>query len=524
MRYSIEGQELTDIADALRRRHGETEWITVTEAQPVAGAALHSNNMTGFGEFTDELLEGSSASIYSKYTTVEIPDGKAKVKYCVSKMSFMIYAGSTSGELLFQISSTEAQQPVIGEIILEAPVLVFRAVSGDHGSSNAYYAEVYMMDADGNYKETVDVEVEREIKNTYKSSEMAQAIDDIPLPPPEEAFVYSGDCKYRFSYLAYNWMINLYGDKITTNQITDSSYMFFINTEIEEIPFDFNFAYPHTTYNHTQATYMFNSNQRLKKIGKLINWYPNSVNNIFNSCYCLRELPELVNPNWTRLQTYQYANCGAMFQNCYSLRSIPESWLKNLWGIQTSTSHPFYYMFAYCYSLDEIRGLSTKPIKGTSNMFGNGPGGTFSYCGRLKDVIFETNEDGTAVVTEWKNQSVNLLMAGWVHSSSYLLNHNSGCTLADEVKDDATYQANKDNPNWWSTKIPYSRYNHDSAVRTINSLPDTSAYLATAGGTNTITFNEIGGELTDGGACGTLTAEEIAVAAAKGWTVTFAKW
>ena len=67
----------------------------------------------------------------------------------------------------------------------------------------------------------------------------------------------------------------------------------------------------------------------------------------------------------------------------------------------------------------------------------------------------------------------------------------------------------------------FSRYNHDSAVETLNSLPDTSEYLATAGGTNTIQFTGYQGALTDGGAINTLTEEEIAVATAKGWTVTF---
>ena len=66
-----------------------------------------------------------------------------------------------------------------------------------------------------------------------------------------------------------------------------------------------------------------------------------------------------------------------------------------------------------------------------------------------------------------------------------------------------------------------SVYNHNSAVETINSLPDTSAFLAEVGGTNTITFYSDQGANTEGGAIGNLTAEEIAVAAAKGWTVAF---
>ena len=78
----------------------------------------------------------------------------------------------------------------------------------------------------------------------------------------------------------------------------------------------------------------------------------------------------------------------------------------------------------------------------------------------------------------------------------------------------------KNDPDSWTYDINYSKYNHDSAVETINSLPDTSAYIATAGGTNTIKFDGASGAKTDGGAINTLTEEEIAVAAAKGWTVT----
>lgn len=67
----------------------------------------------------------------------------------------------------------------------------------------------------------------------------------------------------------------------------------------------------------------------------------------------------------------------------------------------------------------------------------------------------------------------------------------------------------------------YSRYDKASAIRTINSLPDTSAYLASAGGTNTIKFKGEAGLKTDNGAINTMTADEIAVATAKGWTVSF---
>ena len=97
-----------------------------------------------------------------------------------------------------------------------------------------------------------------------------------------------------------------------------------------------------------------------------------------------------------------------------------------------------------------------------------------------------------------------------------ILNYNSGITVDKRVIDDTTYQALKNDPDWYSLDVNYSRYNHDSAVNTINSLPDCSA----SGGTNTIKFKGESGALTDGGAINTLTEEEIAVATAKGWTVS----
>ena len=91
--------------------------------------------------------------------------------------------------------------------------------------------------------------------------------------------------------------------------------------------------------------------------------------------------------------------------------------------------------------------------------------------------------------------------------------------MSVEVIDNTSYNLYKNEPDWFTTDIAYSRYNHDSAVATINSLPDTSAYLAENGDKNTITFKGDSGSATDGGAINTLTEEEIAVATAKGWTV-----
>ena len=142
---------------------------------------------------------------------------------------------------------------------------------------------------------------------------------------------------------------------------------------------------------------------------------------------------------------------------------------------------------------------------------------TVSDCYRLKDFKFKLNQDNTPKIGLFKKQIFDFSNhTGWGNSESYILDYNSGITSAKKVTDAASYQALKDDPDWYTLDVNYSRYNHDSAVNTINTLPDTSAT-----GTNTIKFKGQAGALTDGGAINTLTTQEIAVATAKGWTVAF---
>ena len=208
-----------------------------------------------------------------------------------------------------------------------------------------------------------------------------------------------------------------------------------------------------------------------------------------------------------------------MFTYCHSLRSIPMNLIKS-GNPYVNYSFSYYYSgFGDCYSLDELINLPLPYTKAKWNY--NAFSSTFYSCHRLKNVTFALN-DGVPYTVTWKSQVINLSVnIGYAPNDYTILDYNSGITKDKKVTDDATYQALKNDPDWWTRDINYSRYNHDSAVATINSLPDTSAYLATAGGTNTIKFNGQAGALTDGGAINTLTEEEIAVAAAKGWTCSF---
>lgn len=370
-------------------------------------------------------------------------------------------------------------------------------------------------------------------EDVYKPREMAEAIDAIEgrdpdctgMHIPEEALVIGSDCSYAFNFGRYDWFLEQCGDKITTENITNSVYMF-QNSQAESIPFEFNFD--NSTFRNN--SHMFNGCKRVTEIGTIRNMYPSELNGFFTNCQMLRYLPKFENLNMNRVYSYQYSNMGGMFSYCYSLREIPEDFLEKVYAPLATAG---YYLpwngLSNNYVLDEVKGLNPQSSTITSNSFNN----CFTNCYRLKNIIFATQEDGTPYVCNWKNQTIDISSksqpVGFARHdyTERITGFNSGITEDKFVYDDATYQALKDDPDWTSLNLKsdtshlYSRYNHDSAVRTINSLPDTSAYLATAGGANTIKFFGEAGAATDGGAINTLTEEEIAVATVKGWTISF---
>ena len=334
---------------------------------------------------------------------------------------------------------------------------------------------------------------------------------------PEKAFLITGDCRYRFANSGWDWFIENYGDRVTTSNIAGISDMFSYSSA-EEIPFDINL-------NGTVMVMdeMFDNCRKLKVLPK-INGKIKSAKRLFQGCNSLRHIPEVFFENidcsaMTTGSTYSNGNLSNIFNQCYSLRAIPVNFLKNNHpGCNTYNSY-FSGGLSYCYSLDELRDL---PLHFTSTWTNDAFSSTFAGCSRIKSLTFEM-PDGQPAVMNWKNQTINLSQRiGYIDSydKTYILVYNSGITADKEVTDDATYQALKNDPDWFTCNIAYSRYNHDSAVETINSLPDTSAYLAANGGTNTISFTGAAGSATDGGAINTLTEAEIAVAAAKGWTVS----
>lgn len=328
-----------------------------------------------------------------------------------------------------------------------------------------------------------------------------------------EPIVLTGDCKYVGSGSLLQEVLNR-DISITTNDITQISYMFY-NTTVEEIPFEINCK--SNLSSGTSLSQMFQGATYLRQVPKINYANPSSFYYTFHSCQSLQEIPEDIYENWSwkylENTTSTYIQCHYGFYGCYSLRELPISLLKHFnFNVYNSYSL-YYYCCHYCYALNEIKNF---PVLNKSTWSSNGFAGTFLYCSRLKDLIFEVQEDNTPYTANWKNQTIDLSSyVGYARYTNDITRYNSGLTTATQITDDATYQALKDNPDSWTIDINYSRYNHNSAVATINSLPDCSAY-----GTNTIKFKGASGALTDGGAINTLTEEEIAVATAKGWTVS----
>jgi hypothetical protein len=208
---------------------------------------------------------------------------------------------------------------------------------------------------------------------------------------------------------------------------------------------------------------------------------------------------------------------GSTFSNCYSLRKFPMSFLAHGNPYISYSNSIYSALFNGCYVLDEAVGVPVihRNATWTSNAFNK----TVENCGRLKRFTFETNEDGTPIkVDGWSKQTIDLSKTGWITYDSWVTSYNSGIKSGFLVNSDSTYASLKTTEDWFTAKADYSRYNKDSAVETINTLPD----LSGGKGSNTIKFKGAAGAKTDEGAINTMTEAEIAVATAKGWTVTFA--
>ena len=339
---------------------------------------------------------------------------------------------------------------------------------------------------------------------------------------PEALLNVSGRCSYRYYSFDGYWtpFLQEYGSQIKTENIAQMDHMFERCTGLSELPFELNIGKGIFSMGSAESAFTSSGITKIPKINNPNNVWFTSYENMFSSTELVEVtkedmafIPNLV----TQDVSSKAPSFNGMFSLCANLRRIEPGALKYCWSpgqSQYSGGGCIWTggtSFSNMNALDELLELPFPDVNVPS--MSNTTIRPVYRVGRLKNFTFEMNEDGTPKDTQIYGMTIELSQVsdyiGWSRSPLY------GEFVGKEVTDDASYQALKNDPDWWTTKIEYSRFNHDSAVNTINSLPNC---IGSSG--NTIKFRGSCGSATDGGAISTLTEDEIAVATAKGWTVT----
>ena len=262
-----------------------------------------------------------------------------------------------------------------------------------------------------------------------------------------------------------------------------------------------------------------------------------SVQQAFSECINLTQLPTFIQYT-TSAKTINWFH---MFSDCASITNIPSAYLSSIMGYDSSTnstsglfqnclslkemldteicaySVDFSHMFENCCQLNKIVGLAMPNTKFTSNNFTN----MFKNCVMMSKLTFSGSDN-----YQWKSQTIDFTTCGYDTTTNHTYSTSMGgkkfiFDSAKQVTDASTYNQLKDTADWWTADVAYSKYDRQSAIATIKSLPNTSNYLSSNGGTNTIKFKKNAGSAKgDNYNMSKLSASEIAVATAKGWTVS----
>lgn len=411
--------------------------------------------------------------------------------------------------------------------------------------------------------------------DTYKPREMAAAIEAIEgkdldcngMHVPEEVLVISGDCDYYGARNQLNWLIEQYGNKMRTENISNPNSMFYFCAKLKEIPFDLNVLHSGSTTSISNIfTNIFNGCYSLKKFPKInltskdgvarkvfLNFpnnmfeYPDADDDFvtkddatiicgmsYNSC---SNAKFEVEPSWFSLIDCDAGRENKVFGSQYPVNWSGAKYIKSIpsypkfWNNQEgSYSHYYSMKFIRCYNLHTI----VIPRPGTAALTSSPQGfnaDSWNYTYSLKNILFDVQEDGSPYTANWKNVTLNLCVPAANPIGGDVSNNSVALSVLNPdkaVTDEESYQRLKNDLEYWVNircgydegyyhKYGYySGFNRATAFNLIKTLPDTSAY-----GVNVLKLPASNGEGTDAGAISTLTEEEIAVATVKGWTVTF---
>lgn len=268
-RYAIEDTTLTAIGDAVREKTGELTKIVYNKNSDIFTVEL---------PITKNITHNFPVS---KVRTVVI---RIKEESFAGVSYYLINLNTNAQTRITFLDNNDSNFDWIKEATISL-------------EDNEYALDINNMWKDG-YTATVEliyydinnelIKAPEEVKNTMIPREMAEKINKLNHLP-DEMLNITGDCQYRFAIGGWDWFINLYGNKITTSDISNALNMFYNSEKIETIPFEINFD-KSSTYHNLQD--MFNGSSKLKEIPKINNVIPYNTGNIFRGCASIRYLPE----------------------------------------------------------------------------------------------------------------------------------------------------------------------------------------------------------------------------------------
>lgn len=500
-RYSIADTTLTALGDAVRGKVGETE-IRHFEQGTIRHAMMDGSYKTSMTAYKIQIPTGATKAVLTKVESV--PERVSM------QLKFAYAAGVTSVDFedTLEVSSfSQTEFRLYFLLYTEGDYCIFDVTFYDD-NNNIVIA-------------SADVEVQK----TMTPERMATEIESI-VPMDASVLHMSGNMSYKFYGGAWDNFLGLYGSKITTQDVTRLDNTFYY-TNAQMVLFEIN-----CDSSKEASMVNFCQNAKLTTPPIINNLKIGDCNNMFANCNYIREFPEGYGEDWDWTYHTDATSAYKGYKNgilnaCYSLRKLPLGLLKYGNPAMTYSYHQFRDM-NQLYALDSATKL---PCPHNAGVSGTGYSGIFynmfSGWSRCKWLTF-ADDIGTM---KWAKQTIDLSQNfGWAANKNHILIYNSGITADKEIKDEATYIALRNDPDSWTLDVGYSRYDLQSAISTINSLPDCSEYTASYGA-NTIKFKGSAGSKKSmywagdtptsigSAAISNLTDEHIAVAAAKGWTV-----
>lgn len=246
-----------------------------------------------------------------------------------------------------------------------------------------------------------------------------------------------------------------------------------------------------------QAFYTFynlESIKELKNTNGIVNW-----REAFAYCEKLIELPDT-------LDTSEATTMYETFRNCKKIKKIPI--------MNTSKVTNFYNTFYSCESLEEISNIDASKATTLSD--------TFCNCKSLKRIL-NLNTSNVQVLDRTFGYCTSLQEVPALDSSNMyninnaFLNCNSLTTFGGLIDLGKSFRATSANNSACTFRLDSSNnLTHESLMNVINNLYDLNLTYNVANGGTLYTQQLILGSTNKA----KLTAEEIAIATAKGWTVS----